>query len=146
MQIINSFRGEYAFLSNFYSCGINTPIGTFPSAENMFQAAKVDKRHMTPELLRAFTTISPGDAKRLGRQVTLRDNWIEYHDRAMYQTVKHKFTQNPELAKKLIATYPTPLVEGNTWNDTYWGVCNGKGLNKLGKILMLVRRELLANV
>ena len=34
------------------------------------------------------------------------------------------------------------LEEGNTWHDTYWGVCNGKGKNKLGKILMQVREEL----
>ena len=31
------------------------------------------------------------------------------------------------------------LIEGNTWNDTYWGVCNGRGQNHLGKILMKVR-------
>ena len=33
-------------------------------------------------------------------------------------------------------------IEGNTWNDTFWGVCNGQGQNWLGKILMLVRSEL----
>jgi predicted NAD-dependent protein-ADP-ribosyltransferase YbiA (DUF1768 family) len=30
-------------------------------------------------------------------------------------------------------------VEGNSWGDTYWGVCKGKGQNKLGHILMQVR-------
>ena len=31
------------------------------------------------------------------------------------------------------------LVEGNTWNDTLWGVCEGKGRNILGIILMEIR-------
>ena len=34
------------------------------------------------------------------------------------------------------------LIEGNVWNDTFWGVCNGKGHNHLGKILMKVRDEI----
>lgn len=25
------------------------------------------------------------------------------------------------------------------WIDTYWGICNGRGENKLGKILMEIR-------
>lgn len=31
------------------------------------------------------------------------------------------------------------LVEGNNWNDTYWGVCKGVGENHLGKILIRIR-------
>ena len=33
------------------------------------------------------------------------------------------------------------LIEG-TWFDTYWGVCDGKGKNKLSKLLMKVRDEI----
>ena len=29
-----------------------------------------------------------------------------------------------------------------TWNDTEWGICNGIGNNKLGKILMRIRKIL----
>lgn len=44
------------------------------------------------------------------------------------------------------------LIEGNTWNDNYWGMCGctrcrsegTKGLNKLGKILMAERARLQA--
>ena len=28
------------------------------------------------------------------------------------------------------------IVEDNYWNDTFWGMCKGKGNNILGKILM----------
>ena len=51
-------------------------------------------------------------------------------------------TQNPELGNKLLETGNQELVEGNTWGDIFWGVCNGKGQNWLGKILMMVRDEI----
>ena len=61
----------------------------------------------------------------------------------MYFICLAKFQQNPDIAKKVIETYPAELVEGNVWNDMTWGVCNGKGENLLGKILMDVRDRLL---
>jgi predicted NAD-dependent protein-ADP-ribosyltransferase YbiA (DUF1768 family) len=42
----------------------------------------------------------------------------------------------------LIDTGDQELIEGNWWGDVIWGVCNGKGENHLGKILMEVRKEL----
>lgn len=60
----------------------------------------------------------------------------------MYEICKAKFTQHKDLAEKLLETGDEELVEGNKWNDTYWGVCNGKGKNQLGKILMRIREEL----
>lgn len=59
----------------------------------------------------------------------------------MEKALRLKF-QNPELRKKLIATGDKELVEGNPWGDRYWGVCNGSGKNKLGKLLMKIRKEL----
>lgn len=54
-----------------------------------------------------------------------------------------KFSQNPELMELLIATDNALLVEGNKWNDRYWGVDvrTGVGRNHLGKILMKIRSE-----
>ena len=48
----------------------------------------------------------------------------------------------PELRTKLADTEDEELIEGNTWNDTYWGVCRGVGENHLGKLLMEVREML----
>lgn len=36
------------------------------------------------------------------------------------------------------------LIEGNNWGDTFWGVCNGRGENMLGKLLMEIRDYLRA--
>ena len=46
-----------------------------------------------------------------------------------------------ELGKKVV---PTFSPEGNDWNDTFWGQCDGVGLNHLGKLLMRVREEIRA--
>ena len=57
----------------------------------------------------------------------------------MFDIVLSKFASNPVLKNLLLDTNNEELIEGNTWNDTYWGVCNGEGQNHLGKILMKVR-------
>lgn len=57
----------------------------------------------------------------------------------MYDVIEQKFLQNPVLMQKLIKTKDAKLIEGNTWGDRYWGMCNGVGENKLGEILMMVR-------
>lgn len=72
----------------------------------------------------------------------LRDDWEEVKDDLMYRIVLAKFLQNPSLADALIKTGNAQLIEGNTWGDTYWGMCDSVGENKLGEILMRVRDEL----
>ena len=62
----------------------------------------------------------------------------------MKDIVRAKFSQNEELAKKLLATNDEYLIEGNTWGDRFWGTVNGEGRNQLGIILMQVRDELRA--
>jgi predicted NAD-dependent protein-ADP-ribosyltransferase YbiA (DUF1768 family) len=59
----------------------------------------------------------------------------------MADLVRQKF-QQPQLCAALLATGDEYLEETNWWKDTFWGVCNGEGLNKLGNILMMVREEL----
>ena len=53
-----------------------------------------------------------------------------------------RFSLNSELREKLIATGDKELIEGNHWNDRFWGVCRGKGQNHLGKLLMELREIL----
>ena len=60
----------------------------------------------------------------------------------MEEIVRAKFTQNIELADKLLATGDAYLEEGNTWGDRIWGTVNGSGANRLGFILMQVRAEI----
>ena len=45
----------------------------------------------------------------------------------------------------LLATGDAELIEGNNWGDTYWGKCNGQGLNRLGILLMQIRDYIRSN-
>lgn len=136
MDKITQFRGEYAFLSNFYSAPVYYRGIRFENNEAAFQAAKC------PGRMREFSKLSAPDAKRLGRRVSLRPDWETVKFDIMDQICKAKFLQNPDLAWKLVATGSAELIEGNTWGDRIWGVCNGAGENHLGLILMDIRDDL----
>jgi len=133
------FRGEFAFLSNFYPAEVKMYGQPYPTVEHAFQAAKTLNR---VERMVISSANTPGIAKRMGRKVTLRPDWEEVKLGFMEELVRRKFTHHPELKKKLLSTYNIQLVENNHWNDTFWGVCNGRGKNHLGKILMKIRTEL----
>ena len=134
---IDKFTGRNSFLSNFALCNIRDgdDNSIYPSVEHAFQAAKTTI-YSEKESIRNAPT--PGVAKRLGRQCTLRKDWETIKDMVMFYLLMKKFQQEP-FRSKLIATGNSKLVEGNIWGDTYWGVCRGKGQNKLGKALMKVR-------
>lgn len=143
LEPILEFTGEYHFLSNFHEGHPFAWNGdTWPTSEHAYQAAKCVRRDQY-DLIRNLKT--PGQTKRAGKSVELRTDWEQVKDSIMLDIVRAKFRQNEELAAKLIATGYTELEEGNYWKDRYWGVCpvGGPGQNKLGKILMIVRDELM---
>lgn len=138
MAQIDNFRLDYFFLSNFYPCKIAYDGMTFPSVEAAFQAAKtLDKIERVQ-----FQTMDASTAKRVGRRVKLRPDWESVKIGIMRELVACKFLNSEELRDKLIATGDAELIEGNTWGDRFWGVCNGSGRNELGRILMEVRSEI----
>lgn len=136
--MIDSFRGEYFFLSNFYECPIIYDGRTFQSTEAAFQSAKT----LNPKLRDEFTKLNPSESKRVGNSVKLREDWEEVKLQVMEDVLRIKFKPGSELAQRLLATGDEELVEGNTWRDRVWGVYNGKGENHLGKLLMKIRGEL----
>lgn len=136
--MINQFKGKYEFLSNFYPCTVRMDGLIYPSVEHAYQAMKTADMDERINIQRAK---SPGEARRRGQKVQIRPNWEHVKVGIMNILVRKKF-ENPELADKLKATGQQRLVEGNHWHDYFWGVCDGRGLNKLGEILMQVRSEL----
>jgi hypothetical protein len=146
--MINSFSGRFFFLSNFYIAPVEFDGLMYRNNEAAFQSAKIldvqSRRSVKIDgEVYDFTKMKPGESKSFGRMVALRNDWESVKDSIMYAVVLDKFTRNAKLAQMLAETNNQELVEGNTWNDTYWGVCNGLGKNMLGKTLMQVRDELL---
>ena len=133
--MINEFKGQYYFLSNFYTAPITWCGITYQNNEAAFQSAKT----MDESLRQKFATLDPSLAKKMGRQIQLRDDWEIVKYGIMYEICLAKFSQNEDLKTKLLATGDKHLEEGNTWGDKIWGTVNGEGENNLGKILMKVR-------
>ena len=142
-EVVERFREEYDFLSNFYAAPVEYGGLMYQNAEAAFQAQKC----LDPAEREQFCELPANKAKRLGRQVELRSGWEEIKTELMLEIVRAKFTQNPVLAARLLATEARKLVEGNTWKDVFWGVDlrTGEGENHLGQILMQVREELKGN-
>lgn len=141
---ITSFTGPYFYLSNFYPVPVRYDGIWYPSSENAYQAAKTDSKNRMP-----FLTCTASESKKLGRAVQLRAGWTQkdwdsHKLEVMEEILLNKFQEGSFLADKLLETGMRELVEGNTWGDTYYGVCGGKGHNHLGKLLMKIRTEMQA--
>lgn len=135
--VIDSFRHEFGFLSNFHEASIWIDGERYRTVEHAYQAAKAHNEEVRCLIRNART---PGIAKKLGYSCKLPSDWDVKKIDIMRGFVREKF-QNPLLRAMLLATEDALLVEGNTWNDTTWGVCRGEGQNWLGKILMEIREE-----
>jgi len=137
--MIDSFTGDYRFLSNFYPsiiewCGIS-----FPTVEHAYQAAKTMNLNQRQTIASLAT---PGQAKRAGRKIHLRQGWAEMRIEYMNLFLCRKFVLPGCMGELLLSTGNKKLIEGNHWGDTFWGVCRGVGENNLGKLLMTLREQL----
>jgi predicted NAD-dependent protein-ADP-ribosyltransferase YbiA (DUF1768 family) len=160
-------KEPYGEFSNFYvrsivTNGLEWPVGV----EQFFQAMKSEdpdiQEHVRTKLTR------PGQIKNYcSNQVALRSDW-EYvvpvpdrlegqfrdeqgvvvervKDHFMFQALIAKFTQHEDLGRLLLSTGEALLVEDTqkVGSDPYWGNGpSGNGLNKLGRMLVLVRQHL----
>lgn len=135
---IEDFTGDYRWLSNFHMVDVTFDDEAYRSTEHAYQAAKT----FLPAERRAIRDAETcGKAKRLGQKVSLRPDWEDVKIDIMRDLLRQKF-KYPDLRQKLIETGRHHLVEGNTWNDKFWGVCEGEGENHLGRLLMDVRAEI----
>ena len=139
MAIIE-FRGETRWLSNFAEAKVEWGGKWFSTTEHAYQAAKTSIPEEIEHIQQAST---PGKARRRGQKVTLRSDWDNIKLTVMRVLLQQKF-RIPEYRDLLLATGGHHLMEGNTWNDTFWGVSldSGMGRNHLGRLLMDIRDQL----
>jgi ribA/ribD-fused uncharacterized protein len=137
------FGDEFEFLSNFFGRQVIINNHSYPTNEHAFQCFKTTNEQ---DFLYVASAPTPGQAKRRGQSITLRDDWTdEVRQGVMYKINLAKYAQHMDLLGKLLRTGDALLMEGNYHHDNYWGVVmvNGKwvGQNHLGKILMRIRNE-----
>jgi ribA/ribD-fused uncharacterized protein len=137
---VKAFSGNLGFLSNFARVDIILDDMWFPTVEHAYQAAKTDDMEARRRIQKLE---KPGQAKREGRKVRMREDWTGLRIGVMRGLLQQKFEQ-PRFREKLLATNGMWLVEENDWGDTFWGVCDGVGENWLGTLLMEIRAEIVA--
>lgn len=138
IEKVESFSGVFGFLSNFRSPSVTFEGMTFKTVEHAYQAAKTLDINERREIQ---SKRYPGGAKKHGHKVTMRDDWHDIKLEVMETLLRQKFA-NPYYRDLLLCTEDLELIEGNTWGDTFWGVCKGVGENHLGKLLMKIRNDI----
>ena len=145
--LIKFYNREDPFyeFTNFYPCD-NLYIDElrWRTSEHYFQAMKF---YGTPYFRHVSTMTSPRDAFQFSRtpEATkwLHPQWSGVKLQVMLKVLRVKFSSN-HFRTILLRTGDAPLVE-HTRNDRFWGDGgDGFGENKLGILLMQVRRELQA--
>lgn len=140
MSAITEFNGEYSWLSNmtmivpFVEDGIQ-----YNSVETYYQAHKTTNQGIKLKI----SNMQPHASKKYGKLIPIRPDWEDIKVDVMRRALKIKFSQE-KMLNELANTGTRELIEGNTWNDTFWGVCKrtGKGQNKLGQLLVEIRTEI----
>ena len=139
-------------------CGAKFEINgiTFNCAEQYMMYSKAIAFGDDEIAQKILETDDPSEQKQLGRQVKDFDEefWNEICNEIVYEGNLAKFSQNEELQKSLLTTDDKTIVEINP-KDKIWAIGLGRnderinipvqwqGENRLGKILMRVRDELI---
>lgn len=148
--VIDSFTGQWGFLSNFHPAPLAWEGMDYATSEHAFNAGKTLDRAQREWVQSAP---KPRIAKERGQKVTLRDGWNERvrYD-VMAQVLRAKFLCDPRRVQALLSTGASLLVEGTQWHDQHWGdcrcgraTCAEPGQNHLGRHLMALRSEIRAN-
>jgi ribA/ribD-fused uncharacterized protein len=83
--------------------------------------------------------------KTASYKIEIRSDWNSVKLGVMYDLLKQKFNIE-SLRNKLLDTGNDNIVEGNTWNDTFWGVdiksTPNVGENWLGRLIMDIRTKI----
>lgn len=140
MKAITDFSGMYSFLDMKYPCTIRILDKTFKNAQAAFQSYKYNHRF-------DFTDKSGDEAYVAGHDTRkkCRDDWKNMRDAIITTVLMGKYMQNPDLKIALLNTGNAKISYVNNQGDTYWGVVDGVGEDRLGKITMSIRDLLIVD-
>ena len=138
-ETIDSFKGEYDFLSNRFACRFVWQGLEYGNAEAAFQSSRCANERER----KAFCNCSADKAALKGRAIVPPADWEDERVNIMESVLTAKFEQNPMLMNRLVETGSKFLINGNSKRETYWSVdlYTWKGENTLGKLLMKIREK-----
>jgi len=143
------------YLSNWYPCIFRIDGTDFINAEQYFMYSKALLFKDNDMAQKILDETRPDKIKELGRKIKNFDDkeWCRYREEIMLRGLYHKFSQNIDLRNKLLSTQDKILAEASPY-DKIWGiglsiddpriynVGTWRGLNLLGKCLMIIRKQL----
>jgi len=146
---------EYGELCNWYNAPFTVEGIRYWCVEQYMMSKKALLFGNTDIYAQIMKSADQHEIKHLGRQVTGfdSDTWKAAREEVVYNACYAKFSQNPALRTKLLATGSKTLAEASP-NDKNWGIglaaedpratdpAQWPGLSLLGKLLMRVRDEL----
>lgn len=146
MQKIIRFYGPddpYFELANFYPVEIKLDRVTWPTVEHYFQAQKTNLPDWKEKIRLSPTGL---EAKKIGWEVPDYDDksWLDQREAVMEKAVRAKFEQHENLKRLLTETGEALLIEESDEADEFWGMRNGSGKNKMGRLLMRLRDEFIS--
>lgn len=137
---ISKFDNQYDFLNLAYPCTITFNNVKFTSAAQIFYAQK----SLDTNSYIKFSRLNPNKARAKAANLPDPENYDELKMDHLYNANKLKFDQNPSLKKKLLKLKDKKLINNVLYRGEWIGVYLGKGKNALGKVLMKLRDEYLA--
>jgi len=162
--LFRKLKDPFGIFSNFYRTPLTFNGELYQTSEAAYQAQKFI---CSPDVMRQIQAAAkPREAAEIGRNPAnnMRPDWESFidpavnkvypgveigtntiekvKDLAMFDVLCHKAFCNKEFRDTLLSTGDRELVE-QSGEDYYWGNGNdGTGVNRLGKVLMLLRSEL----
>lgn len=131
--------GEF---SNFSAHPIFLKNTIWPTVEHYYQAQKFAGSDLELEIQLVDSPMQAKEKAVINRGKYDNDKWQAVKENIMLEALQAKFSQHPQLRERLISTKSRHIAE-HTKNDLYWGDgCDDSGLNRLGKLLMQVRADL----
>ncbi|MFI8828782.1 NADAR family protein [Streptomyces sp. NPDC053431] len=128
-------------LRNDYPAPITLDGVTYPSVTHAYWARSVAE----PEARASVVTAERGPkARTLAAKATRREGWELTRTAVMARLLRAKYQQHSDLAAVLLATGDATLLYDDA-DSGFWGDNGGRGRNWTGRLLELVRSELLAD-
>jgi ribA/ribD-fused uncharacterized protein len=151
----NPALNEYKEFSNMHEAPMQIGGITFPTVEHYYQWSKAKQFGAEEIATKILKTPSAKSVKALGQKVTPYDDeaWKGKRREVMMTALNAKFSQHPDILKKLNSTGTKTIAEANP-RDKYWGIGTSaetsfaknpsrwKGENMMGKLLEDVRTRM----
>jgi len=142
--LFNDYARHFCELAPYYPTSLRDIDGaSWPSVQHYMEVQK----HLGADIREEICAVPDAHTLRaLLREPrfadSIREDWDSIREEVMLRVTRWKFAQDTRCAQVLVSTGDRPLLF-NAPDDAYWGCGDdGRGENRLGKVLQQVREEM----